>query len=279
VNLLQREERPMRARTFGAGLLLGGAALGLGAPVALAGTTDENPEPYLAAPSEPLAAGQELLVQGYCPDPAAGPLSSAALTDIEILHDPEAGPPNLNASGVVRDGTAPGGYPVTMDCAGRTLSVTMTVVDPTHDLPADYLRIDPGTARPGATVAAQASCVDTDEAVLSSPVLRTATLAPHPEGHQPWALHGTTTVAAGAEPGNYPVSAACGSGVVQTTITVLGETGGTAGGDRDEQVTRVPKGAPETGAGPRGFSVPMLMLGVLGGAVVTAAAITWREVR
>jgi hypothetical protein len=136
-------------------------------------------------------------------------------------------------------------------------------------------------------VAAQASCAETDEATLSSPVLQTVTLAPDPEGHQPWALHGSTTVRDDAEPGDYPVSAHCAAGPVETTLTVLaapitdaGQTGPGAG-----QVSRVPRGAPETGDGAqhagadRHGSVSLLMLGVAIGAAAGAGAIAWREVR
>ncbi|MGH4016335.1 MAG: hypothetical protein ACRDSL_20900 [Pseudonocardiaceae bacterium] len=284
----------MRAHILGTGLLLGLAATALGGPVALADTgtetdthTNTETAPFLAAPGELLVPGQELQIQGYCPDPAAGTLSSDALTNIQVLYDPEAGPPNLNASGVVAEGTAPGVYSATMDCAGETLGVTFTVIEPddsTHDLPADFVHIHPSAAHPGETVAAQASC-DTDEVTLTSPVLRTATLAPDPEGHQPWALHGTTTVTEDAEPGDYPVSAQCPGGTVQTTITVLGDridtgdqTGDQTEGD-DGQVSRVPKGAPETGDGDQGVSVPLLALGLVLGATAGAGAIAWREVR
>jgi hypothetical protein len=271
----------MRARILGTGLLLGLAATALGAPVALAATGDEDSAPFLAAPGELLVPGQELQLQGYCPDPAAGPLTSDVLVGIQTLHDPESGPPNLIASGVVAEGTSPGSYPVTMDCAGQELRITFTVIepgDPTHDLPADFLLVTPATARPGEQVRAQASCDRTDETLLTSPVLQTATLAPDPEGHQPWALHGRTTVLADAEPGAYPVSVQCWNGVVETTITVLGDVKG-HDGNGDGQVTRVPKGAPETGGGHQDLSWSLLVIGLGLGAVAGAGAIALHEVR
>ncbi|MGH3909895.1 MAG: hypothetical protein ACRDRM_03600 [Pseudonocardiaceae bacterium] len=275
----------MRAHIIGAGLLLGLASTALGGPVALA-DTDPSTEtaPFLAAPGESLVPGQELHIQGYCPDPAAGPLTSDALTDITVLHDPESGPPNLNASGVVTEGTEPGVYTASMNCAGQVLGVTFTVIepeDPTHDLPADFVRVHPSTARPGDTVAAQASC-DADEATLSSPVLHTVTLTPDPEGHQPWALHGSTTVNEDAEPGDYPVSAQCAGGTLETTLTVLAaadETDTDQTGADGDQVSRVPRGAPETGDGAQHISVPLLALGLVVGAAAAAGAIAWREAR
>lgn len=261
----------MRAHILGAGLLLGLASTALGCPVALADTdrgtdpgTDPGTEtaPFLAAPGESLVPGQELQIQGYCPDPAAG---------IE-----------------------PGVYTASMNCSGQVLGVTFTVIepeDPTHDLPADSVIVHPTAARPGDTLAAQASCVDTDEATLSSPVLQTVTLAPDPEGHQPWALHGSTTVSEDAEPGDYPVSAQCTGGAVETTLTVLavpidaagqtnaGQTGTDQTGADGGQVSRVPRGAPETGDGARHVSVSLLALGLVVGAAAAAGAIAWREAR
>lgn len=274
----------MRAHILGTGLLLSLVATALAGPVASADDdADGAAEPFLAAPGELLAPGQELQIQGYCPDPDAGPLTSDGLTNIQILHDPASGPPNLNASGMVADGTAAGVYPVSMDCSGQTLSVTFTVVepdDPTHDLPADYLVVNPTTTRPGETVTAQAACVDTDEAMLSSPVLRAVTLAPDPEGHQPWAIHGTTTVTQDAEPGDYPVSAKCAGGVVETTITVLVHPSADGGqSDGTDQVSRVPRGAPETGEYSQDVSVPLLVVGLVLGMAAGAGAITWRGVR
>jgi hypothetical protein len=74
----------MRIRIVGTSLLLGLAATTLTGPLALAQSlTDEETEPFLVAPSELLVPGQELQIQGHCPDPAAGPLISDALTDIK----------------------------------------------------------------------------------------------------------------------------------------------------------------------------------------------------
>lgn len=170
----------MRTHILGTGLLLSLAVTTLAGPVALADdTTGEETEPYLAAPGELLAPGQELQIQGYCPDPAAGPLTSDALANIQILHDPDSGPPNLTASGVVAEGTSPGVYPVTMDCAGQTLRITFTVVDeqgqPPPTVPDVLLHFNPTAARPGDKVFFTVAC-EAAGATVTSPVLGTVTL-------------------------------------------------------------------------------------------------------
>ncbi|MGH3754206.1 MAG: hypothetical protein ACRDRP_16230 [Pseudonocardiaceae bacterium] len=270
----------MRAHILGTCLVLGLAAAACAGPVASAA----GEEPYLAAPGELLAPGRELRIQGHCEDPGAGVLTSAGLTNIQIRHDPAAGPPNLNASGVVAEDTTPGVYQVSMNCSGQTLSVTFTVVEPgdaTADPPADFVSITPTSAAPGETVTVQARCDDTGDAMLRSPVLRAVTLAPDPEGHQPWAIHGTTTVTEDAEPGGYPVSMQCGEATVETTIMVLAgarHDGGPRNSGAD-QVSRVPRGAPETGEGPLDTSVPLLAVVLALGMAAGAGAIAWREVR
>jgi len=285
----------MRTHILGAGLLLGLAVTTFAGPVALAADiTGDETEPYLAAPGELLAPGQELHIQGYCPDPAAGPLTSDALTDIQILHDPDSGSPNLNASGVVAEGTSPGVYPVTMDCAGQTLGITFTVVDeegqPPPAPPDVVLHFNPTAGRPGDKVSFTVACAAAGAAV-TSPVLGTVTLASDPEGHQPWAVHGSTTVDQDAEPGNYPVSLECGPVSIDDTFTVLEgqrsddgradnrETGSSKTDGRDGQVSRVPHGAPETGEGTQGVSTPLLAVGLVLGAAIGAGAIAWRTAR
>ncbi|MCA1671455.1 MAG: hypothetical protein LC799_04380, partial [Actinobacteria bacterium] len=116
------------------------------------------------------------------------------------------------------------------------------------------------------------------------------TLAPDPEGHQPWALHASTTVSDDAEPGDYPVSAQCAGGIVETTLTVLAapiDDADQAEADQADadQVSRVPRGAPETGVSAEDVdagqhvSVRLLAIGIALGAAAGAGAIAWREVR
>lgn len=281
----------MRSHIVGIGLLLGLAATALGGPLALADdATGEEAEPFLTAASEPLTPGQELQIQGYCPDPAAGPLTSDVLTDIKILHDPKSGPPNFNASGVVAENTPPDIYQVTMGCAGQTISDTFTVVaeeQPPPEASDVVLYFNPTTARPGERILFTVAC-EADGARVTSPVLGAVKLESDPEGHQPWAVHGSTTVNQDAEPGDHPVSLQCGPVVIEKTLTVLRAQHGSDGrahhgsgtGGHDGQVTRVPRGAPETGGGAPDTPAPLLAIGGLVlGAVAGAGAIAWRTIR
>ncbi|MPZ66692.1 MAG: hypothetical protein GEU83_14670 [Pseudonocardiaceae bacterium] len=110
------------------------------------------------------------------------------------------------------------------------------------------LALNPATVAPGQTVIATAACGAGDEATLASPVLAPVVLTADPDGHQPWALHGTTTVRQDAQPGDHDVVADCDGGAVSTVLTVLPVC--TDSDDDGDQVERVPKGAPETGGGP-----------------------------
>ncbi|HEY2725292.1 MAG TPA: hypothetical protein VGI84_11470 [Pseudonocardiaceae bacterium] len=282
----------MRGFILGTGLLISCLATGLAGPVALAADATTTTEPYLSASGSPLSPGQEVHVQGYCPDPAAGPLTSDVLTDVRLLHDATAAAPNLNGSGVVAAGTAPGTYTATMACNGESLTAPFTVVaDQTGQPPAGtWLAVEPKSAHPGDTVTATAAgCAA--PGVLTSPVLGTVTLAQNPEGHQPWAMSGTTTVNSDAEPGRYPVSVDCGEQRIKATFTVLPAP--TQGGPATHpstpsaapgagQVSRVPKGAPATGGGAPEHSTLPLTAGLALGAAVAAAgagALARRRVR
>lgn len=74
------------------------------------------------------------------------------------------------------------------------------------------------------------------------------------------------------EPGEYPVSVRCHSGIVETAITMLGEADGV-------RVTHVPDGAPKTGDQTHGVSLPSLLIGLGLGAVAGTGAIVLREGR
>jgi hypothetical protein len=280
----------MRGLILGTGLLISLVATGFTAPVALAAGTAATTEPYLSASEEPLAPGQELQIQGYCPDPKAGPLTSDVLTDIQVLHDATADAPNLNASGVVADGTEPGTYTASMSCADQTLSTAFTVVadepsQPPEPPAGSWLAVEPDSVHAGDTVTATAAdCAA--PGVLTSPVLETVTLEQNAEGHQPWAMRGTTTVHDDAEPGEYPVSVDCGKQQLDTTITVVARQAGPTStaqpkpGAGDGQVSRVPEGAPETGGGADEHSTGLpLAAGLALGAGLAAGAIAWRRAR
>lgn len=141
--------------------------------------------------------------------------------------------------------------------------------DPTGEV---TLAINPTVARPGQTITATATCDDPDGAILLSEVLGAVILTRNPEGHQPWALRGTTRVSEDARPGEYEVYAECDAGAAFTTLTVV--PGGRA--DDDGQVSRTPKGAPETGSGPDGIDPLAALLGAgsLAGLAATGLAAT-----
>lgn len=113
--------------------------------------------------------------------------------------------------------------------------------------PGVSLVLDPDSGFPGQTViTATATCDDPDGARLSSPVLEYVPLTRDPDGHQPWALRATTSIVPDARPGTYPVFADCSDGLASAVITVLPPDGGA---EDDGQVSRVPRGAPQTGGG------------------------------
>ena len=148
------------------------------------------------------------------------------------------------------------------------------------DPPGDVtLAINPTVARPGQTITATAACDDPDGAILLSEVLGAVVLTRNPEGHQPWALRGTTRVSGDARPGEYEVYVECDAGVAFTTITVVTSGGGdrSGGGDDDRQVSRTPRGAPETGGGPDGVDPLAALLGAGGLAGLAAAGIAGRR--
>lgn len=274
----------MRGHTTGAGILLGLATAIMTAPIAFAQDEAQDEVPYLAAPGELLRPGNELQIQGYCPDPDAGPLTSPALTSIEVLHDPASAPPNLTASGVVAEGTEPGSYPVTMECLGETLQVVFTVIDAETPATPPSLTLQPTTVRPGDRVTATAECDESDTATLASRVLRTVELTRDPDGHQPWAVRGTTTVDPDADPGTYEVELQCGTQRATAVLTVLSdEQQVTEPSDGRQvtvpsdgrQVTRTPVGAPETGAPDPQYRAGALLVGTALVAACGVAALRW----
>lgn len=110
---------------------------------------------------------------------------------------------------------------------------------------------------------ATAECEESDTATLTSRVLRTVELTSDPDGHQPWAIRGATTVDSDADPGTYEVGLQCGTQRATAALTVLSD---------GAQVTRAPVGAPETGAPDPQRPVGALLVGALlvGAALVAA---------
>lgn len=166
--------------------------------------------------------------------------------------------------------------------------VTTTTLEPTGEAePGDQpqgspievtLALNPAAAAPGQPVIATAACDGPDEAALTSSVLQPVVLTANPSGHQPWALSGSTTVRQDAQPGDYQVSAACDAGPVSTTMTVLPAAGDTEDTSEDDQVDRVPAGAPETGGGPES-ALPGLLLTAAGlGGIAGVGGVAVRRV-
>lgn len=264
----------MRGHLIGASVLLGLATAAVGAPSALAQDTEA---PFLAAPGNPLEPGTELHIQGYCPDPDAGPLTAPALTDIQLLHDPSSGPPNLNASGVVAEGTEPGVYPVTMDCAGETLRVVFTVVGHEQSAPGSLAIAGDGRPQPGDAIGVVVRCAG-EVGQPSSPVLDIGELHPVESPDDVPVYVADATIDADTAPGDYPLTAPCFAEVLSTTFTVYpSDDEGTD--DDGTQVTRTPRGAPETGGGESTTHPLAGLLAVGAAATVVASAWVRRVVR
>lgn len=83
-----------------------------------------------------------------------------------------------------------------------------------------WLRVSPEQGAAGSAVSLDVACLDNLGAV-NSPVLDIGPLRGNPDGHQPWRLFGTATVASDAAAGRYRVSATCGAGEVSTGFTVV----------------------------------------------------------
>jgi hypothetical protein len=83
-----------------------------------------------------------------------------------------------------------------------------------------WLRVAPQEGLRGATVSLDVACLD-NLGTVHSPVLDIGALQADPAGHQPWHLTGTATVHSDAAPGQYPISATCGSENLSAVFTVV----------------------------------------------------------
>jgi hypothetical protein len=83
-----------------------------------------------------------------------------------------------------------------------------------------WLRVSPQEGLRGATVSLDVACLD-NLGPVRSPVLEIGALKGDPDGHQPWHLTGTATVRSDAAPGQYPVSASCGTDQLSAAFTVV----------------------------------------------------------
>jgi len=79
---------------------------------------------------------------------------------------------------------------------------------------------DGAPVAPGATVAAQMGCEDAATTPAGGPGVTGGPWQRDPEGHQPWSVSSTLTVAADAAPGAVTVTATCGGRPLTATLTV-----------------------------------------------------------
>jgi hypothetical protein len=81
---------------------------------------------------------------------------------------------------------------------------------------------------PGATVPAQMGCEDPVTTPATGPGVTGGPWTRDPEGHQPWSVFSTLTVAPDAAPGPVTVTATCGGRPLSATVMVAGTgSGGT----------------------------------------------------
>jgi len=83
---------------------------------------------------------------------------------------------------------------------------------------------DGAPVAPGATVPAQMGCEEPATAPATGPGVTGGPWQRDPEGHQPWSVSSTLTVAPDAAPGPVTVTATCGGRPLTATLTVA-ETG------------------------------------------------------
>jgi hypothetical protein len=87
---------------------------------------------------------------------------------------------------------------------------------------------DGAPVAPGATVPAQMGCEDPATTPAGGPGVTGTPWERDPEGHQPWSVSSTLTVAADASPGPVTVTATCAGRPLTATLTVAGTgSGGT----------------------------------------------------
>lgn len=79
---------------------------------------------------------------------------------------------------------------------------------------------DGAPVAPGATVRAQMGCEEPTTAPATGPGVTGGPWERDPEGHQPWAVSSTLTVAPDAAPGPVTVTATCGDRPLTASLTV-----------------------------------------------------------
>lgn len=73
---------------------------------------------------------------------------------------------------------------------------------------------------PGSSLRAQMGCEEPATTPAAGPSVTGTPWERDPEGHQPWAVFSTVTVAADAAPGPVTVTATCGGRPLEATVTV-----------------------------------------------------------
>lgn len=82
------------------------------------------------------------------------------------------------------------------------------------------MRVAPQEGLRNATVSLDVACLDI-LGTVQSPVLDIGALQADAAGHQPWHLTGSATVHPDAAPGQYPISATCGTERLSAVFTVI----------------------------------------------------------
>jgi hypothetical protein len=85
---------------------------------------------------------------------------------------------------------------------------------------------DGAPVAPGASVPAQMGCEDPATTPAGGPGVTGTPWERDPEGHQPWSVSSTVTVAADASPGPVTVTATCAGRPLTATLTVAGTGSG-----------------------------------------------------
>ena len=260
----------MRTRTIGSGILLGLAAT-LCAPAALAAPTTkpttestqvttappEGAEVFITADGSP-QPGEDIQVVVRCPGEVGQPESPVLeIGDLQEVDSP-SGIPTYSAPATINAGTEPGEYPLTATCDGETLSNTFTVQQPDSPYPPPepsiHIAAD-GSPQPGEPIEVFVRC-DGEVGNPESPVLEIGDLeeVDTPAGIRTY--RAPATIDADTEPGDHAVTATCDGETLSWTFTVYpGDSQGDDPKGDDprkpdhRQVTRTPRGAPDTGAG------------------------------
>lgn len=259
----------MRTRTIGSAVVLGLAAAALSTPAALAATsgstqvtamTPDGAEVFIAADGSP-QAGEDIEVFVRCAGEVGQPESPVLeIGELQEVESP-ADIPTYRAPATIHADTEPGDYPVTAPCDGETLSFTFTVNPPDSPYPPEtpsiHIAAD-GSPQPGEGIEVFVRCAG-EVGQPESPVLDVGDLQEVQTPGELPTYRAPATIHADAEPGDYPVTATCDGETLSWPMTVYpgperdDEPGAAPGDDPgkpgDRQVTRTPRGAPDTGEG------------------------------